>query len=64
MTKNKSVASKKRPRGRPVLPIGAGKDTILSIRLSPTEKALYEKEAEKAGIGLSAWIRTALKKDI
>ena len=48
-------------RGRPFLPKGEAKETLISLRLTPEERVLFQKAADKEGVKLSAWIRKALK---
>jgi len=48
--------AKKRPRGRPSLPKGEGKN-VISIRLKDDEKALFQKASDKEGVSLSEWLR-------
>jgi hypothetical protein len=55
--------AKKRPRGRPNLPKGEGKN-VVSIRLKDEEKALFQKASEKEGLSLSEWVRTQALKSL
>jgi hypothetical protein len=64
MTKIESENKPKRPLGRPILPEGSGKETVVSIRLTSDEREKYEKAAENKGISLSAWIRNRLAKTL
>jgi uncharacterized protein (DUF1778 family) len=55
--------AKKRPRVRPNLPKGEGKN-VVSIRLKDEEKALFQKASEKEGLSLSEWARTQALKSL
>jgi hypothetical protein len=55
--------AQKRPRGRPSLPRGEGKN-VVSIRLKDGEKALFQKASEQEGLSLSEWIRTRALKSL
>jgi uncharacterized protein (DUF1778 family) len=43
------------------LPKGEAKGTLISLRLTPEERALFQASADKEGLSLSAFIRKALK---
>ena len=46
--------------GRPLLPKGKAKATILSVRLSPEERAAIDVAAAVSGEKASAWARRVL----
>lgn len=48
--------------GRPKLPEGAAKGSLLSVRFSDTERAALDEAAESAGESVSEWARRALLK--
>jgi predicted HicB family RNase H-like nuclease len=48
--------------GRPPRDPKAGAAKIVPIRLTETEKATYQKAADKAGVSLSVWVRDRLDK--
>lgn len=52
--------AKKRPRGRPKLPRGQERDTVLTLRLRPAERGRLQKAARRAEKPLSAWARDVL----
>lgn len=54
------TAKKKRPVGRPKLPKGQERSDVLTLRLTPAERARIEQEAKRAGRGLSEWARDRL----
>lgn len=35
--------------------------TLLSVRTTASERAVYERAAEKAGLGLSDWVRALMR---
>lgn len=41
----------------------AGKSEIIQIRVTPSEKASFERAAEVNGLSISAWVRERLRKD-
>lgn len=47
--------------GRPPLPKHEVREKITPIRLQETERAKFEKAAQKAGLSLSEWIRQTLR---
>ena len=47
----------KRPRGRPALPEGQERSTVLTLRLTAAERARIEQEAAKVGKTVSEWVR-------
>ncbi len=55
--------AQKRPRGRPSLPDGEGKN-VVSIRLKDGEKTLFQKASEQEGLSLSEWLRTRALKSL
>ena len=48
--------------GRPPRDPKGGAAKIVPIRLTDTEKAAYQKAADKAGVSLSVWVRDRLDK--
>lgn len=48
---------RKRRPGRP----GVGRTDKLQIRLTPREKEIFERAAEKHGLSLSDWVRLNLR---
>ncbi len=54
------AAKKKRPVGRPKLPKGQDRGSVLTLRLTAAERARIEQEAKKVGRGLSDWARERL----
>ena len=48
---------KKRERGRPVLPVGQGKNKMTGFRATPDERVAIEKAAAIAELNLSEWLR-------
>ena len=51
----------KAPRiGRPPIAKKDRKATLLSVRLTEAERAIVERAADKAGVGLSEWARRTL----
>jgi hypothetical protein len=54
------MAKKKRGRGRPKLPKGVGKATVVTLRLQPAERKAVLAAAKRDGQKLSDWMRTAL----
>lgn len=54
------MAPKKRPVGRPKLPRGQERDTVLTLRLRPAERDRLQKVARRAEKALSAWARDVL----
>ena len=55
------MTTKKRSVGRPSLPKGEARAKVTPVRLQDTERAAFEKAAQKAGMSLSEWIRQTLK---
>jgi predicted HicB family RNase H-like nuclease len=53
---------KPRPVGRPSLPKGKAKSEVMKMRVLPTEKATYEREAQAQGKDLSTWVRETLNR--
>jgi predicted HicB family RNase H-like nuclease len=51
---------KPRPVGRPNLPKGQAKSQTMKMRVLPSEKATYEREAKAHGKDLSTWVRETL----
>jgi hypothetical protein len=51
-----SIRTKRKP-GRPSL----GRTDKLQIRLTPSEKAIFERIAENHGLSLSDWVRSSLR---
>src|SRR5262245_28453104 len=51
---------KKRPVGRPPLPVGEARGSLLRIRVNRTEEAAMERAAKAAGKPLGSWARDAL----
>jgi hypothetical protein len=45
----------KRPRGRP--PVSDPASAQVHIRVTPAEKAKYQRAAERARVALSAWLK-------
>jgi hypothetical protein len=52
--------TQKRP-GRPPKSSGELKSDSMLVRLGPAEKVAFERAAELAGVGLSAWARERLR---
>ena len=52
--------AKKPRRGRPKLPKGESKASIITLRLQPAERRAADVAAKREGITLSEWIRLAL----
>jgi predicted HicB family RNase H-like nuclease len=50
-------------RGRPPKPISAS-ETLSPIRVTPEQKELYKKAANKAKLSVSAWIKYLADKEI
>lgn len=53
---------KPRPVGRPSLPKGQAKSQTMKMRVLPSEKAMYEREAKANGKDLSTWVRETLNR--
>ena len=54
-----SRTRKTKPKiGRPPLSAAKLRATPLLIRLTPGERAAYEAAAKRAGVNLSAWVRS------
>jgi hypothetical protein len=54
-----SRTRKSKPKiGRPPLPPSKVRATPLLIRLTTAERAAYEAAARRAGLSLSAWVRS------
>ncbi len=47
-------------RGRPKLPDGEAMDEIITLRIRPGERKLFESIATAAGVSLSDWARSAM----
>jgi hypothetical protein len=45
----------KRPRGRPKIPDPASEQ--IHVRVTPADKAKYQRAADKAGVPLSLWLK-------
>jgi uncharacterized protein (DUF1778 family) len=58
-----SKKAQKRPRGRPALAKGEGKE-VISLRLKPAEKSLFQKASDKEGLTLSDWLRKQALKSV
>jgi len=54
------VRERKPKVGRPKLPKGEAKETVLQSRVQPNEKAAYQKAAKSEGKDLSTWVRETL----
>lgn len=54
------AAKKKRPRGRPRLPKGEDRGSVLTLRLTVAERESIEREATRAGQTVSQWARERL----
>jgi hypothetical protein len=52
--------AKKRGRGRPRMPKGASKATVMTVRLQPAERRAIREAAKSDGQKLSDWVRSAL----
>lgn len=55
---------KPRPVGRPNLPKGQAKSQTMKMRVLPSEKAMYEREAKAHGKDLSTWVRETLNRSV
>jgi len=51
---------KEKKAGRPKLPNGKAKSTVVRARVSPQEREKMEKAAERAGLQFSEWTRKTL----
>ena len=51
---------KKKTRGRPYLPKGQERASLLSVRFKPSERRALERAAKKADQTVSAWAREVL----
>lgn len=51
---------KKKTRGRPALPRGQDRGSLLSVRFKPSERRELERAARKTDQTLSAWTREVL----
>jgi predicted HicB family RNase H-like nuclease len=51
-----------RPVGRPSFAKGKAKSEIVKMRVLPSEKVLYEREAKAQGKDLSTWVRETLNR--
>lgn len=51
-------------RGRPMLPPDEVKDRLLSVRLTPDERAAIWDAAAKAGLTPSQWARQEIRKKL
>ena len=54
------MREKKSKVGRPKLPKGEAKETVLQSRVQPNEKAAYQRAAKAQGLDLSTWVRETL----
>jgi predicted HicB family RNase H-like nuclease len=54
------MREKSKKAGRPKLPRGHAKETVLQSRVQPAEKVAYQKAAKSEGKDLSTWIRKTL----
>lgn len=54
------AARKKRPRGRPRLPKGKDRGSVLTLRLTKAERVAIEAAAKAAGQTVSEWARGRL----
>lgn len=54
------ASAPKRPPGRPELPPGAARDSVLNVRTSEDDRALIDAAAARAGLSTSEWARAAL----
>lgn len=54
------MRDKPRKVGRPKLPKGHAKATVLQSRVQPGEKAAYQRAAKSQGVDLSTWVRETL----
>lgn len=52
----------KMPRGRPPKPDEERADSLVQIRLTAAEKAMWQEAAERDAVKLSAWIKDRLNK--
>jgi predicted HicB family RNase H-like nuclease len=54
----------KKPRavGRPSFAKGQAKSEIVKMRVLPSEKEIYEREAKSQGKDLSTWVRETLNR--
>jgi hypothetical protein len=57
------MAARKRPVGRPKLPRGEERESMLTLRLKPAERRELQKAAKAAGLTVSAWARRQLLGD-
>ena len=55
---------KARPVGRPSFPRGKAKSEIVKMRVLPSEKVIYEREAKAHGKDLSTWVRETLNRSV
>lgn len=55
-----TVAKKTRKPGRPKLPKGEAKGTIVPVRFSPEDRKRVEASAKANGKTVSQWIRSTL----
>ena len=53
---------KTRPVGRPSFAKGQAKSEVFKMRVLPSEKAVYEREAKAQGKDLSTWVRETLNR--
>ena len=51
---------RKRGPGRPKLPKGQAKGSVLSVRLTPAMRAAVDREAARAEMTASKWAETAI----
>ena len=54
------AAKKTRKPGRPKLPKGAAKGSIVPVRFSPEDRKRVEAAAKASGQSVSEWIRSTL----
>lgn len=55
---------KKRKAGRPKLPTGQARGSIITFRLREKEAILIRKAAKAKGVKVSSWMRDALNKAV
>jgi predicted HicB family RNase H-like nuclease len=60
MAAKKPIQPKPRKAGRPPLPEGNAKATMLRVRVTPDERAALEAAAKASNQTISEWIRSTL----
>lgn len=60
---NGMTARKKRPRGRPKLPRGEERTSVLQIRLRAADRKALERAAKAQGEPVSGWARAVLLRE-